>query len=326
VIKERRMPQSLAVRARAARQSSERPAPPLDTPRLLRSSEELGWEGFTVRTFDEPPVMEHWRAPDSPALTLVMVTQGVMQVEQRRLDGPWEAHTLHPGDLFLRPPGRAPYELRWWAGSQAPMRTVHLQVQPAVVRQSAAALQRGDLTRCAPIERVGLRDPLLAQLCATLARMLAHGTPAEGLAAQTAVQLVLAHLLRHHSVRGAPADQPQRLSAPQLQRVVDYIQAHLAQPLTLEALATQAGYSPYHFARLFRAATGESPYQFVLRQRVEGAQQLLREGQLPLLGVALACGFASQSHMTRHFRQQLGVTPGAYQRLLGVPPPPVVDR
>ncbi len=317
---------SLAVRARAARQSSERPAPPLDAPRLLRSSEELGWEGFTVRTFDEPPVMEHWRAPDTPALTLVMVTQGVMQVEQRRLDGPWEVYTLHPGDLFLRPPGRAPYELRWWAGSQAPMRTMHLQVQPSAVLQSAAALKRGDPAAQTLIERVGLRDPLLAQLCAALAGMLAQATPAESVAAQTAVQLVLAHILRHQSARGAPAAQPQRLSAPQLQRVVDYIQANLTQPLTLEALATQAGYSPYHFARLFRAATGASPYQFVLRQRVEGAQQLLREGRLPLLGIALACGFASQSHMTRHFRQQLGVTPGTYQRLLGAPPPPVAEQ
>lgn len=316
---------SLAGRARAARQSSERQAPP-DAPRLLRSSEELSWEGFTVRTFDEPPVMEHWRAPDSPALTLVMLTQGVMQVEQRRLDGPWESHTLHPGDLFVRPPGRAPYELRWWAGSPAPMRTLHLQVQPAVVLQSAAALLRGDPAGQTLIERVGLRDPLLAQLCAALAAMLVHATPAEGVAAQTAVQLVLAHILRHHSARGDPAEPPQRLSAPQLQRVADYIQANLAQPLTLEALATQVGYSTYHFARLFRAATGASPYQFVLRQRVEGAQLLLREGQLPLLGVALACGFASQSHMTRHFRQQLGVTPGAYQRLLGVPPPPVAER
>lgn len=301
------------------------PYEPLVTPRLLRSSEELGWDGFTVRTFDEPPVMEHWRAPDSPALTLVMVTHGVMEVEQRRLDGPWEAHTLHPGDLFLRPSGRAPYELRWWAGSPAPMRTMHLQVQPAVVLRSVAALQRGDPAGYAPIERVGLRDPLLAHLCATLAAMLTHATPTEAVAAQTVVQLVLAHIFRHQNIRGASAARPQRLSAPQLQRVIDYIQSNLAQPLSLEGLATQAGYSPYHFARLFREATGESPYQFVLRQRVEQAQHLLRAGRLPLLDVALACGFASQSHMTRLFRQQLGVTPGAYQRLLGTAQPPSAE-
>jgi AraC family transcriptional regulator len=301
------------------------PHEPLVAPRLLRSSEELGWDGFTVRTFDEPPVMEHWRAPDSPALTLVMVTHGVMEVEQRRLDGPWDAHTLHPGDLFLRPPGRPPYELRWWAGSPAPMRTMHLQVQPAVVLRSVAALQRGDPAGYAPIERVGLRDPLLAHLCVTLAAMLAHATPTEGVAAQTVVQLVLAHILRHQSIRGAPAERPRRLSAPQLQRVIDYIQSNLAHPLSLEALATQAGYSPYHFARLFREATGESPYQFVLRQRVEQAQHLLRAGRLPLLDVALACGFASQSHMTRLFRQQLGVTPGAYQQLLGTAQPPSAE-
>lgn len=104
---------------------------PLAAPALTWSSERGGWEGFTVRTYDEPRVIEHWRAPDSPALTLVLLTQGVMRVEQRRLNGPWEAYTLHAGDLFLRPPGRAPYELRWWADTAEPMRTVHLSVQPA---------------------------------------------------------------------------------------------------------------------------------------------------------------------------------------------------
>lgn len=171
------------------------------------------------------------------------------------------------------------------------------------------------------IEQVGLRDPLLAQLCARLTGALRHATPVETIAAETVLQLVLAHILHHHTARHQPPAGPCRLTAQQLQRVADYVQANLDQPLTLAALAAQTGYSPYHFARRFREATGASPYQFVLRQRVNEAQRLLRAGQLPLLSVALACGFANQSHMTRLFRRYLGVTPGAYHRLLNVPPP-----
>jgi AraC family transcriptional regulator len=298
------------------------PHEPLVAPRLRRSSDALGWEGFTVRTFDEPAVMEHWRAPDSPALSLVLVTQGVMHVEQRRLDGPWEAATLAAGDAFLRPPGRAPYELRWWAGSPEPMRTLHLHVQPGLVRQSAAALHHGDPARHEVIEQVGVRDPLLAQIGARLATILEHATPAETISAETIVQLALAHILRQHAARAICPERPGRLTPQQLQHVADHVAANLDQPLTLEALAEQTGYSPYHFARLFREATGASPYQFVLRRRVEQAQHLLRAGRLSLLDVALACGFASQSHMTRLFRQHLGITPGAYQRLLGTAQPP----
>jgi AraC family transcriptional regulator len=99
-----------------------------------------------------------------------------------------------------------------------------------------------------------------------------------------------------------------------MRRVTDFIQAHLSQNLSLEALAQQAGFSPYHFARLFRQMTGESPHHFVLRQRVERAQQLLKETNAPLAQVAIESGFANQSHLTRVFKQQRGLTPRAYRQ------------
>ncbi|MBA2679458.1 MAG: helix-turn-helix transcriptional regulator, partial [Ktedonobacteraceae bacterium] len=82
----------------------------------------------------------------------------------------------------------------------------------------------------------------------------------------------------------------------------------------LEALAQQADFSPYHFARLFRRTTGESPHQFVLRQRVEAAQRLLKETRAPLASIALECGFANQSHLTRIFKRHLSLTPRAYRQ------------
>jgi AraC family transcriptional regulator len=79
-------------------------------------------------------------------------------------------------------------------------------------------------------------------------------------------------------------------------------------------LAQQIGFSPYHFARLFRRTTGESPHQFVMRQRVEHAQRLLMQRDAPLAAVALACGFANQSHFTQSFKRQIGLTPRAYRQ------------
>jgi AraC family transcriptional regulator len=79
-------------------------------------------------------------------------------------------------------------------------------------------------------------------------------------------------------------------------------------------LAQQTGFSPYHFARLFRQTTGESPHQFVLRLRIERAQQLLEKMDVPLSHIALESGFTDQSHLTQAFKRHLGQTPHAYRR------------
>ena len=93
--------------------------------------------------------------------------------------------------------------------------------------------------------------------------------------------------------------------------------AHLNQDLSLSALAQQIGFSPYHFARLFRQTIGESPHQFVLSQRIEHAQSLLKETGQPLAQIALTCGFANQSHLTQAFRRTLGLTPAEYRARYG---------
>lgn len=289
----------------------------LEAPQLIHSSEGLGWEGLVVRTYDEPAAMELWTAPETTALSLVLVTRGAMQMEQRRLNGPWQSQVIRSGDLLLRPPGRAPYELRWTVCSPEPMQTLHIHVDRDLLLRTAATLNDGDPSRVEVIEQVGFQDALLAQLGLSLGAALVQATPADVVYAQAALQFLVVHLLRHHAaIRQEPVVPAGGLTRRQLQRVTAFAQAHLDEAITLEDLAQQAGYSPYHFARLFRQATGESPYQFVLRQRVARAQQLLIESRSPLIEIAGACGFANQSHMTRIFRQQLGVTPRAYRRMV----------
>jgi AraC family transcriptional regulator len=72
--------------------------------------------------------------------------------------------------------------------------------------------------------------------------------------------------------------------------------------------------SPYYFARMFRRATGESPHQCVLRQRLERAQWLLQTTTLPIVDIALQCGFANQSYLTTVFKRRFGLTPQRYRR------------
>jgi AraC family transcriptional regulator len=84
--------------------------------------------------------------------------------------------------------------------------------------------------------------------------------------------------------------------------------------LSLASLANESGYSRAHFLRMFRAATGLTPHQYVLERRLSAAQQLLRQSTMLLADIALKCGFSSQTYMNDVFRKRLGVTPQKYRR------------
>ena len=95
--------------------------------------------------------------------------------------------------------------------------------------------------------------------------------------------------------------------------VLHYIQEHLDQKLDLDALATLADLSQYHFSRAFKHSTGFSPYQYIIQQRVFQAQSLLAQQTMSIGEVAIACGFSNQSHLNRHFKRITGMTPKKFQ-------------
>jgi AraC-like DNA-binding protein len=98
-------------------------------------------------------------------------------------------------------------------------------------------------------------------------------------------------------------------------RVADFVEANLAEPIRLQDLAEAAGLSRMHFAAQFRAATGLRPHDYVVRRRIERAQDLLRDASIPLAQVALGVGFQTQAHFTTVFRDQVHETPGRWRQL-----------
>jgi AraC-like DNA-binding protein len=99
-----------------------------------------------------------------------------------------------------------------------------------------------------------------------------------------------------------------------LRRVLEHLQAHLDQELPVTALAAVADLSPSYFSRLFKRSTGLSPHQYLMRQRIERATELLTDPGRRVAEVSWELGFSSQSHFTTVFRALAGVTPRAYQR------------
>jgi AraC-like DNA-binding protein len=138
-----------------------------------------------------------------------------------------------------------------------------------------------------------------------VARVLAqleHGALREAIE-----RVVSQHLARQAS--GAPGG----LGPGRLERVRALIERSLARPLHVEDLAAAAHMSPFHFSRVFKLATGESPHAYLTRRRVERAKELLAESGLPLVHVASAVGFQTQGHFTEVFRRHTGATPRRFR-------------
>jgi AraC family transcriptional regulator len=122
-------------------------------------------------------------------------------------------------------------------------------------------------------------------------------------------------LLRGAESRTVPEYQTGGLAPWQVRVVREHIAANLAEPLPTQDLAARVRLSASHFARAFKATLGVSPHAYVIRQRVERAKELMLTTDTPLSEIALICGLADQSHLTRVFGRHEGHSPGAWRRM-----------
>ena len=137
--------------------------------------------------------------------------------------------------------------------------------------------------------------------------------PAERLFSSSLAHDLISHALLSQIGRREGLRLNGGLAPNRRQQLRNYIQANLAQPLTLGQLAGLCALSEYHFARMFQLSFGLPPHRYVLAQRLRHAQHLLRHSTLALSEIALSCGFASASHFSNRFRQAFGGTPGHYR-------------
>ena len=125
-----------------------------------------------------------------------------------------------------------------------------------------------------------------------------------------AVTLVNGHAVRHRPVRIYKGG----LGSARLRRIKELVDAKIEDDLSLDDMAQSVGLSTAHFGRMFRKSTGETPHQFVLRQRIERAKAMLRAPDARVLDVAVACGFKTQQHFAQVFRDVCRVSPTEYRQ------------
>ena len=159
-----------------------------------------------------------------------------------------------------------------------------------------------------------LVDPRIGALVTAVNAERVAGFPSGRLFLDSVEQALAVALVDRYAVRPRSRRKYRGgLGPARLRTIEDLVHSKMEVELTLIEMAQSVELSPAHFSRMFRKSTGETPHQFVLRQRIERAKELLRAPQARVLDVAVACGFKTQQHFARAFRHVSGISPREYR-------------
>jgi AraC family transcriptional regulator len=271
----------------------------------ILSSQQIGWKGILVEQYQTPlnqicehsidALSAHWLSFPSPQPIHLTQHHGER----------WHESIVKQGDLALVPAGQPTY---WRWPTDRPMSTISIYLPPELVAQTAAssdlAPDRIELMDC-----FSRYDQHLHQIAMMLLAELKSGGIMGELYVESLTQVLVIHLLRHYSSLQPAITDRYSLTPARLKSAIDYIHAHLDSDLSMVEIASSVNTGPTHFARLFKTATGISLHQYVIQQRVERAQVLLKTTCLPIPNIASIVGFASPSHLAYHCKRQTGMTP-----------------
>jgi AraC family transcriptional regulator len=270
-----------------------KPAAALHHARILNTSAGLGWQGLHVEIgendgwdLDNLSICGHYVALNLNTVPLVI---------ERRTPVGFRREAIAPGSLWVQP-----------AGDPFTFRVAQTSRYAGVVLDSdrAKSLIGVDL---ALRPTFSLDDTDLIRLVRTAAAETQRGGMsgrlfADGVTVALAARLAWLQGTRATEARGGIA--PQRL-----QRVFEFIDAHVGESLPLDVLAKLAGISVFHFARAFKQSTGVTPHRYVLDRRLDRARNTLASGNLTVTEAARRYGFADRAHLSRTFKQRFGVAP-----------------
>jgi len=287
------------------------------------SSRGLGWAGLNFERRDSYPSSR--ALPHGSRQHLILVSLGPGRVV-RESGGDTVEHELTSGCVAVVP-SRTP--IRWmWSTS---ISFSVLTLEPAFldrVAQEVFGLEPGHY-RLVLTERRS--DAAVTNIAGVLSREVVRADPGGRLYAESLANILAVHLLRTYAqcndgrileacwkpeetMTAIFGDETDRGMGPHPRAVseaVRFIHENYARDVSLNDIAEAVHLSPFHAARLFKQALGVSPHQYVIQVRVNSARSLLSagSGEQSLAEVASAVGFADQSHLTRHFKRLLGITP-----------------
>lgn len=217
-------------------------------------------------------------------------------------------HDFAVGDVYVRSLAedyKADYQTRF--------DFVLMELPRSFIERTSSELGRGRLRGLS--EAAGQPDPVLAHLAQAMVPALCHPENACRLFIDQLSLTIGMHLVSRYGGEPVASSKVNRLLSPRsVARAKELLAAKIDGDLSIADVADACQLSRSHFTRAFRDTTGQTPYQWLMAQRLERACQLLRDASLPLAEVAVGCGFSDQSHFTRVFSKHMGMSPGLWRR------------
>jgi AraC family transcriptional regulator len=270
----------------------------------LLNSADHPWAGFS---FEEAngcgkPMPKHaW-----PKTTLLYVTEGDASLDWK-YRGSWRGDRCRSGTVCIM---RRDAEIEGAVPSSS-LRMMALQLDGARLRHVAPDHVEAIERTIVPVSVV--QDRRLGSLLSAMRAEVLEGCPSGRLYGEAITLAFLAYLAGNYATYRQPENCERKLSAAQMRGIVDYVRSNLTRDIAVTDLAGLVQISTSHFSRMFRSTFGVTPYQFVMRERVEEAKTMLVESKLSSSQIALTIGFSSQSHFVKVFRRFAGVSPKQYR-------------
>lgn len=275
----------------------------LERPPVL-TSYDAGWSSINLELQEQPP-------GETPEFCLnhdvVVINPGpLFQVEQVT-EGTRQKALFFPNAVAICP--KHQHKRFLW---DRQLQVLSLNLKPDLLITNAIELLEKDHVELVP--HLCLEDGLILHIGMALQAQLRSQGRRSRLYAETIATALAVHLLQHYSTqKNQIKHYASSLPRHKLKLVIDYIDDNFNHELSLQELAAIVQLSQYHFCHAFKQAIGLSPHQYLIQQRVEHAKQLLKQKEMTIGEVAIACGFTHQSHLNRHFKRFTGVTPKFWQ-------------
>jgi AraC family transcriptional regulator len=266
---------------------------------------DASWRSLLLELHDAAPVVDDYSLPPIREQHLVLVTAGNAWMESHS-NGKWRGARYTPGQIGMTAPGR-PTRLRWHSDNG--QKTLHLYLPGSLMQRVGLELWDRDGIGSRQADALAFTDPVVRQVLLELATAAIDRV--DDLYAESAAEFLAVHLLTRYG--GMPPVTVPRYEDARVRKAIELMRDNLQEPLTLKDIASEVWLSVYHFLRVFKAATGQTPRRYLTSLRVDAARRQLEQADASISEVAHLCGFSSPAHLSSAFTREIGMSPSAYR-------------
>ena len=231
--------------------------------------------------------------------------RAVVEIAYRTADGCLLRQTMSERQICIIPAGQV-HQLLWQRGADLTI----VRISPEFVKRIAR--ERG-MRGVEVVGQYGAFDPVIWHLGRELRAELRRHRGLDSDYLQSVATVLTRYLLSTYVTAVQVSLENRGLPRFKLRRAIEFVHDNLANNISFRDLAAHVQMSAYHFARMFKQSTGQSPHNYIARCRIDRAKALLSEARVPIADVALEVGYKNQSHFTTCFGRLAGVTPAAFR-------------